>query len=631
MYWCNCRLGSRAALVPRGWLVCLTLVYGPFKYKFVHVWPFRGGFKTSFLVAMAETPRPWSEGETWTKALVQGRLVPGHATTEAGRPAKEQGPPPIMRLFFLVSEDGNVQLELLPDAQPVVRRRKRVTEPKGTTSPRRQPVLRSHARAVHDAQPIIRVWFLVSKSGHAQLELSYSTDAQPLPRRKLDTKPKNSQSLPSLLQALKPPLLGQQEGAKKGREVVRLMSQERLAATRQALENANHLAALMDARAAALRTSASDVQHQQQHVRASHESNMELGRLMVQKRNKIADQQVRARAVWVKESSLLAARLGAVSALITSSVRPMIQPSKSSGSLLPPLVRPTLSTPVGGSHPTPIPIHSHDAGERPSLAESPRQHTRKPGHLPPVDVSARRRTAKKGLAETTTTAAALPPILPAAPTVPKPPRIMRLAFRVKKNGRVQLQLSFSGRYLQEEPALPTPLPPPPSIEPSTSSPGSLRTHRTTPPSRSTVIADEVAAWTEEVERLLSGDCTLDDTVLVPALVTMRLDTLCDPNDNVQNVRLDLTLLVNDRSKKANEKAITKRSINQTRKPKKLKRATLPAAEVETSALSSVSSGLNSAGDQHSVVNNGAGDFLSPWTPQGGFRRNEQHVAEVLDR
>ena len=80
-----------------------------------------------------------------------------------------------------------------------------------------------------------------------------------------------------------------------------------------------------------------------------------------------------------------------------------------------------------------------------------------------------------------------------------------------------------------------------------------------------------------MERLLSGDCTLDDTVLVPALVTMRLDTLCDPNDNVQNVRLDLTLLVNDRSKKANEKAITKRSINQTRKPKKLKRATLPAA------------------------------------------------------
>lgn len=578
-----------------------------------------GGLQTRTL-SMA-TPRPWSEGETWTKAQVRGQLVPGPATNEADRTAKEQGVtphPPIMRLFFLVSEDGNLQLELLPliDAHPVARRRKRVTEPKGTTSPRRQPVLRSHVRAAHGAQLIIRLWFLVSKSGHAQLELSYSTDAQPLPRRKRDTNPKNSQSMPSLLQALKPPLLGLVEGAKKGREVVRLMSQERLAATRQALENANELAALMDARAAALRPSASDLQHQQ-HVRASHESNLELGRLLDQKRNKIADRQVRARAVWVKESSLLAARLGAVSALTTSSVRPIIQPSKSSGSLLPPLVRPTLSTPLGGSHPPLSPIHSHDAGERPSsLAEFPRQHARKPGHLPPVDVSARR-PAKKGLAATAT-AAALPPILPDAPTVPKPPRIMRLAFRVKKNGRVQLQLSVSGRYLQEEPALPTPLPPPPSKEPSASSPGSSRTHRTLPSSRSTVIADEVAARAEEVERLLSGECTLNDSVLVPAIVTMRLDTLCDPNETVQHVRLDLTLLVNDDIKKANEKAITKRSSNQTRRPKKPQRATLPAAEVETSAVS--------AGDQRSLVNNGDGDFLSPWTPQGGFRRSEQHLA-----
>lgn len=550
------------------------------------------------------TPRPWSEGETWTN--------------EADRTAKEQGIAPyqpIMRLLFLVSEDGNLQLELLPliDAHPVARRRKRVTEPKGTTSPRRQPVLRSHVRAAHGAQLIIRLWFLVSKSGHAQLELSYSTDAQPLPRRKQDTNPRNSQSLPSLLKALKPPLLGQVEGAKKGREVVRLMSQERLAATRQALENANELAALMDARAAALRPSAGDVQHQQQHVRASHESNLELGRLLDQKRNKIADRQVRARAVWVKESSLLAARLGAVSALTTSSVRPIIQPSKSSGSLLPPLVRPTLSTPLCGSHPPLSPIHSHGAGERTSsLAEFPRQLARKPGHLPPVGVSARR-AAKKGLAATATAE-------PDAPTVPKPPRIMRLAFRVKKNGRVQLQLSVSGRYLQEEPALPTPLPPPPSKEPSASSPGSLRTHRTLPSSRSTVIADEVAARAEEVERLLSGECTLNDSVLVPAIVTMRLDTLCDPNEIVQHVRLDLTLLVKDGSKKASEKAITKRSSNQTRRPKKPQRATLPAAEVETSAVS--------AGDQRSVVNNGDGDFLSPWTPQGGFRRSEQHLAGV---
>ena len=136
------------------------------------------------------------------------------------------------------------------------------------------------------------------------------------------------------------------------------MSQHRLDEMREEFEQAQRVAALMDERAAALRPSADRLQ--QQRVRAAHEKNLELGRLIEERRHVIGERQIRAQAMWDAESSLLTARLGAVSVLVKSSVRPIIQPSKSSGKLLPPLVKPTL-LPIAGPLAAPPPLPSSHA------------------------------------------------------------------------------------------------------------------------------------------------------------------------------------------------------------------------------------------------------------------------------